>query len=217
MSMRAFGFDVRAGAPRRSHASSRRGEVLARLLGGRGLRFAFDARREVCRVAGSAGPFLRNVEVARAAVDLEHLVRDAVEHVTVVGHEEQPAREGGQPFLEVGDGVEVEVVGRLVEDERVPLAREQRGERDTLSSARPTAGRSARRARRPCRGATASLRPATRLDRGRRTPRRARCPPAAPAAAAARRPARCGRGARRPPRARGRRSSSRAACSCRSR
>ena len=40
------------------------GEVLARLLLGRGLRFAFDARREVCRVSGSARPFLRNVEVA---------------------------------------------------------------------------------------------------------------------------------------------------------
>ncbi len=107
-------------------------EVLAPLLCGRGLRFAIDARREVCRVSGSSRPFVRNVEVARAAVDLEHLVRDAVEHVTVVGHEEQAAREGGQPFLEVGDGVEVEVVGRLVEDEGIPLACEQRGERDAL-------------------------------------------------------------------------------------
>ena len=72
------------------------------------------------------------MEVRRAAVDLEHLVRDAVEHVTVVGHEQQAAAERGQPFLEVRDGVEVEVVGRLVEDQRIPLAGEQRGERDAL-------------------------------------------------------------------------------------
>ena len=107
-------------------------EVLAPLLRGRGLRFALDARREVGRVPGSAGPFPGNVEVRRAAVDLEHLVRDAVEHVTVVRHEEQATRERGQPFLEVGDRIEVEVVRRLVEDEGVPLAREQRGQRDAL-------------------------------------------------------------------------------------
>ena len=49
-----------------------------------------------------------------------------------MGHEEQAARERGEPFLEVRDGVEIEVVGRLVEDEGIPLAREQRGERDAL-------------------------------------------------------------------------------------
>ena len=117
-------------------------QVLAGLLGRGGLRLTFDAVGEVCRVAGPAGPFGGNVEVARAAVDLEHFVGDAVEYVPVVGDEEQATRERGEPFLEVGDRVEVEVVGRLVEDEGVPLAREQGGERHALLlSARQLVGR----------------------------------------------------------------------------
>ncbi len=73
------------------------------------------------------------MEVRGAAVDLEHFGRDPVEDVPVVGHEQQTTRKHGQPFFEEGDRVEVEVVGRLVEDQRIPLAREQRRERDAFA------------------------------------------------------------------------------------
>ncbi len=137
------------------------GEVLAGLLGRRGLRLAFGARREVRRVPGSAGPFMGNVEVRRAAVDLEHLVRDAVEHVPVVGHEEQ-ARPGTRPAIPRGTRSRRGRGGWSARrgPARPTRARAARRARHA-SSAHPTARRSTRRARRPCPGARASLRPAT--------------------------------------------------------
>ena len=217
VSMRALGFDVRAGAPASQPRELASREVLARLLLRRGVRLALGARREVCRVSGSSRPFLRNVQVVRAAVDLEHLVGDAVEHVAVVRHEEQAARERGQPLLEVGDGVEIEVVGRFVEDEGVPVASEQRGERDPLLlPARELVGRRVEQAAhaeaRKHRLALPLLTIEAVAHRGAHGAGRQHGE-----LGAARRPARCGRGARCPLRARGRRSSWRAACSCRSR
>ena len=54
-----------------------------------------------------------------APVELEDPGRDPVEQVAVVGDEHQPAAEVGQPVLQPGDAVDVEVVGGLVEDEQV--------------------------------------------------------------------------------------------------
>ena len=65
-------------------------------------------------------------------VDLHHLVGHPVEHVPVVGDEQQTARERGQTFLQEPHRVEVEVVGGLVEDQSLPLAREQCGESHPL-------------------------------------------------------------------------------------
>jgi hypothetical protein len=71
------------------------------------------------------------VDVARPTVELEHPGRHPVEDVAVVGHHDEPAPEAGQVLLEPRDGVEVEVVGRLVEDEEVALvpAHRQQGPR----------------------------------------------------------------------------------------
>ena len=63
------------------------------------------------------------MDVAGAPVELEDPGRDPVEHVAVVGDEDQAAPERGQPLLEPGDGVDVEVVGRLVEHQQVALGR----------------------------------------------------------------------------------------------
>ena len=62
------------------------------------------------------------MDVGTPAVDLENLRGDAVEDVAVVRDEKQAPRERRESVFEVGDGVEVEMVGRLVEDECIPLA-----------------------------------------------------------------------------------------------
>ena len=63
------------------------------------------------------------VHVGPPAIELEDAGGQPVEHVAVVGHEDQPAAEAGEALLEPGDGVHVEVVGRLVQDQQVALAR----------------------------------------------------------------------------------------------
>ena len=165
--MRAFGLEVRAGAPRRSHASSRVARFL-RTCSATSARSSRSARPgQVRGVPGAAVPAGRHVEVRRAAVELEHLRRDLVEHVAVVGDQHQPAAERGQPLLEELDRVEVEVVGRLVEDQHLVLADQQPGQRGALGLAAGQLVRSARRAAAPSPADRASPRPATR----RRPPR----------------------------------------------
>ena len=61
------------------------------------------------------------VDVGGPAVELEDPGRHPVEHVAVVGDEDEAAGEGGEPLLQPRDRVEVEVVGRLVEHEQVAL------------------------------------------------------------------------------------------------
>ena len=88
-SMRAFGLLVRAGAPRRSQASSRAGQVAARSSAVGGLLLALAPAGEVGGVAEPGAT--RRVHVGAAPVELEHLGRHAVEHVAVVGDEHEPA------------------------------------------------------------------------------------------------------------------------------
>ena len=117
-----------ARAGRRAPAQPRQllaGQDLARRLVGRRLLLALGLALEVGVVAAV-------VDVAGAAVELEHLGRDPVEHVAVVGHQDQPAPERGQAVLEPGDGVDVEVVGGLVEDEQVAVGHQRAGQRDPL-------------------------------------------------------------------------------------
>jgi hypothetical protein len=75
------------------------------------------------------------VEVRAAAVELEGAGGDAVEDVAVVGDEQQPAAVLGQAGLEPGDGVDVEVVGGLVEHEQVGLGQEGTGQGHPLGLA----------------------------------------------------------------------------------
>jgi len=65
------------------------------------------------------------VRVRLAAIDLDDPGRDAIEEVAIVRHDDQRAREAGEPRLEPLDRPRVEVVRRLVEREHIGLA-EQR-------------------------------------------------------------------------------------------
>ena len=176
--MRAFGFDVRAGAPRRSQASSRVARFL-RTCSATSARSSRSARPARYAAYRTGVPARRHVQVGRATVELEHLGGDLVEHVAVVGDQHQAAAEGGEPLLEELDGVEVEVVGRLVEDQHLVLADQQPGQRNALGLAarQLVGGRVEQRA--PCPADRASPRPATR-----HRPPRAPSRPAAPGSAA---------------------------------
>ena len=99
------------------------GQLQALLLRGRRHPVALGAGQHVGGVAAVVG-------VDRAVVDLPRGLVDLVEEPPVVGDDQvRPAavlQEAGQP----GDALDVEVVGRLVEDDEVPLADEQGGQGD---------------------------------------------------------------------------------------
>ena len=75
----------------------------------------------------------------RPAVDLPRLRRDGVEEPPVVGDDDEAgvrAREGSREVLgQPGDALDVEVVGRLVEEQQVGRGDEQRGQRDPAALA----------------------------------------------------------------------------------
>ena len=68
------------------------------------------------------------VTVERAAAQLEDAGAEDVEEGAVVGDDEEPARVARQVVLEPEQRLEIEVVGRLVEDEEGGLGHEQAGE-----------------------------------------------------------------------------------------
>jgi hypothetical protein len=70
------------------------------------------------RVVAGVGPKL-------VAVDVHDRLRDRVEEVAVVRDQEQRARVALEPVLEPQHRVEVEVVGRLVEQQQVGARRER--------------------------------------------------------------------------------------------
>ncbi len=72
------------------------------------------------RFPGPRAGFLRKIE---GAGDV-----DGFEEAAVVGHEEQRALEGGEGLLELLDGLEVEVVGRLVEHQAVDALGHEHGQ-----------------------------------------------------------------------------------------
>src|SRR5581483_2734750 len=120
-----------AGAGRSPPAQPRQllaGQVAA---GGLGRRRLLLARGPALEVGGVAAL----VHVTPASVELQDAGGDAVEHVAVVGHQDQTAPMAGQPLLQPGDGVEVEVVGGLVEDQQVRLGDQQPGQRHPLGLA----------------------------------------------------------------------------------
>lgn len=68
------------------------------------------------------------VEVAAAVVDLQHAVADGIQEIAVVGYEDDGFFGGGQEVLQPFDGVKVEVVGGLVQDEDVRFGHQNAGE-----------------------------------------------------------------------------------------
>ena len=56
-------------------------------------------------------------------------IGDRIDEVAVVGNEEKGSGPGGELLLEPGDRVDIEVVGRLVEDQHVGFGEEQAGQR----------------------------------------------------------------------------------------
>ena len=126
--MRALGLRVRAGRPPAQPGQLRAGQVAA---DGVGRHLPLAPLAAGGQVAGVAVV----VDVALAPVELEDAGGDPVEDVAVVGDEHQPAAEAGQAVLQPGDGVDVEVVGGLVEHEQVDLLQQGPGQRHPLGLA----------------------------------------------------------------------------------
>ena len=101
------------------------GQVPTAVLGLRRVLLPTAATLEVGAVAAL-------VDVAVTAVELEHPSGDAIQEVAVVGDQDQAAAVLGEAVLEPGDRVDVQVVGRLVQDEQVGLGHQRPGQRDPL-------------------------------------------------------------------------------------
>ena len=104
------------------------GQVAAGGLGRRRVLLALGLPQEVGLV-----PSL--VHVGRTAVELEHPGRHPVEQVAVVAHDDQAPGVVDEPVLEPGDGPQVQVVGRLVQDEELTRLGQHPGERHPLGLA----------------------------------------------------------------------------------
>ena len=70
-----------------------------------------------------------------AVVELVDAVAHRVEEVAVVGDHEDRAVRGGEEFLEPGDGADIEVVCRLVEEDEAGIFHEDLGEGDLFDHA----------------------------------------------------------------------------------
>ena len=123
-SIRNLGLEVRAGGPRRSQASSLRTSWLASVFARRPLAVALGTGEHVGRVAAL-------VLVDRSGGDLPGLGADGVEEPAVVGDDEHRAVARGEVAREPGDRLDVEVVGRLVEQQQVRMVEQHAGQRDT--------------------------------------------------------------------------------------
>ena len=119
------------------------GEVPPPVLGRRGLLLTLGPGLEVGGVAAL-------MEEVGAPVELEHAGGDPVEEVAVVGDDDQAARVGGQPVLEPGHRGEVEVVGRLVEDQQLAGGGQDPGQRHPFGLAAGEFGHVGGRRGRPC-------------------------------------------------------------------
>ena len=81
------------------------------------------------RLVGVVGA---GIAAQHAAIELDDAGRDRVEEGAVVGDHHDAALEADQQLLEPGDRVEVEVVGRLVEEQHVGHGDERARQRDAL-------------------------------------------------------------------------------------
>ncbi len=93
-------------------------------------RFAFLAGDErtralaLRRVLYLEGAVVARVGAQPAALDEQYPAHDYIEELTVVRYEQQRSRIASQPLLEPEYGIEVEVVGRLIEQQHVRAAHE---------------------------------------------------------------------------------------------
>ncbi len=131
-SMRNFGFAVRAGRTATQPGELLLDELLAALLGGAGLALALRLGQHERRVAALVG-------VDHAVVDLPRRLADLVEEPAVVGDDDERAGRGDEVAGQPGDGLDVEVVGGLVEHDQLVRAEQQRGQRAaaTLATGEP--------------------------------------------------------------------------------
>jgi len=63
-----------------------------------------------------------------SGADLENAIGDGIDEVAVVGDEQQRTAPRSEVVLEPGDGVDVEVVGWLIEDQHIRVAQQEAGE-----------------------------------------------------------------------------------------
>ena len=92
------------------------------------LRVLLTGNLEALLLLVQVGGVVALVRVELAAVDLADPARDVVEEVAVVGHGQDRARVVGQVLLQPQDGLGVQVVGRLVEEQQVRLGKKQLGQ-----------------------------------------------------------------------------------------
>ena len=116
----------------------------------------------------------------RLVVDVGDVRADLIQEVPIVGDDDERALVANQELLQPVDRLEVEVVRRLVEQQRFGPPEERLGERGPASSGRPAVRPSpARAAHRECRAPGAAWR---RRSRPSSRPPRRRCPRARRAA-----------------------------------
>ena len=82
-------------------------------------------QRELLRALALELRVVAGVGDELARVDVDDAVDHAVEEIAIVGDEEQRARVPAEPVLEPQHGVEVEVVGGLVQQQEVGLLQQQ--------------------------------------------------------------------------------------------
>ena len=170
-------------------------------------RWRAPRRRARSSFARLVGGEVAGIAAQHAAVELDDARRDGVEEGAVVGDRRMTLpREATEQLLEPGDRVEVEVVGRLVEQQHVGHGDQRLRQRDALLACRPTARRSCARRRGAVapassrRAAPSSRRRAPRSgSAGRRGRRLRRAPRSARAPRAPRRRPRRPRRTRSPP------------------
>ena len=127
----------RASTPFRTQTSSCASSLSARAL-------ASASADELVRLPRLVGRERARIAAQHAAVELDDARRDGVEEGAVVRHDHDAALEADEQLLEPGDRVEVEVVGRLVEQQHVGDGDERARERDALLGAARELGDRAR-------------------------------------------------------------------------
>ena len=138
-SMRAWDLRVRALALRESHSISPRTRLRSDSWYAPGRR----AARPSSRGSRCSGPSTSRRPDGERAVELDHAAGDGLEEVAVVADGHERLGLARQQLLEPEDAVEVEVVGGLVEQQQLGLARPARARSRAASSSRPRASPSA--------------------------------------------------------------------------
>ena len=65
---------------------------------------------------------IAHVELYLAEVDIRHMSTDLVEKVPVVGNDDNGIGKADEILFEPGDGLEIQVIGRLIEQQNVRVS-----------------------------------------------------------------------------------------------